>query len=101
MFREDKLKVKALNSFRDYLQSNDCTQYRKARNAHKQNLIKKSIAGFRVRIGLSKLRRTVAAKHKVLTQRTFFAEWVRKKQSQENHRLIMENMGANKTVRVF
>ena len=68
---------------------------------HRQNLIKKSIAGFRVRCSLSKLRRVITAKNKMLTQKTFFDEWVLKKQLNENHRQIMENIGASKAMRVF
>ena len=100
-FREDNLKSKVWNSFKDYLKSADCAQYKKARQTHRQSLFKKVFAGMRSRMTLSKLQRAIVAKNKTLTRRAFFAEWIRKKQLKEDHRRIMETMGASKVKQIF
>ena len=60
-FREGNLKIKAMNSLKNYLKSTNCINYKKARTMRKSNLIKKSITCLKSRTELSKLGKAIAA----------------------------------------
>ena len=77
-FRGNNLKIKALNGFKQYLKSENCIQYKTARLMHRSNLIKHSIAGLKVRAALAKLRKQFTTKHKILNQKSYFDEWIKK-----------------------
>jgi len=99
--REGNLKIKAMNSLKNYLKSTNCANYKKARMMRKSNLIKKSITCLKSRTELSKLGKAIAAKNRALTQKAFFSEWTQKKQMKESHRQITATMGASKALQIF
>ena len=62
LFREDRLKQKALRAFKKYLESFECAQNRNARYMRIKHLSMKSIKAFKVRVGLAKIRKEIETK---------------------------------------